>query len=517
MQHNRKDVRRFLFLLPLAILLILMFVIFRYVFLYADDFYYSRDARYGLYTIPSVMKNNFETNGRVWVHVLLMLFTKHDALVFRIVNPLAIAFSMMLIAQSAVLDGRQSKQKNRVSVFAFIVCACYFIGLHINIADTTIYYAACSLNYLFPAAVSLLYGVLYTRHVFKDDINRISPLLLVTAFFAASSSQQCGAAAIGYAVMLTVYACAVKKKKVNAKYFINFVPLIAGFAVVIYGSVMRYIRETSGGKSGSMITNLVSLIRMNIFSKPCILFTIVMLLFIIAGLICLAKVHKGGKLFKLDIVLAAVNVSFLAEYILMMCIQEYSFADCIFRGRIVWSLHLLFALCFTAVYLLSAAYIAVMIMLKRDDPFVICSVVNAVGMQLIILLIDAKYTSQFKMILPSQMFMLVFAAYVVNGIFNDFKKGAIVISAAAVTGVLCIASTYTYSKNLSGYREVSKNIAYNLEEIDRYIKNGRSGELVFRRVIANEYGYNNGNWNTMPYFMRDCYKIKRDTVIRYEK
>lgn len=504
--------RRILCLIPLVILLILMALIFRYVHLYADDFYYSRDIKYGFFSVPYVLRKNFEANGRVWVHFLLMLITRYDALIFRIINPIVITLSAALIARTAGIG----KNKSRVSVFAFILCACYFIGLHIQVADTTIYYAACSLNYLYPAAVTILYGALFTKRVLSGDADKLSPLLLITAFFAASSTQQCGAAAIGYAVMLTLYAVFVKKQKLRRRFWFNYLPLILGFSIVMYGSVMRYIRESSDEKAGGIVTNLARLIRLNVFSKPVFLFTLVMLLCIIAGLVCLLKVHKGTCLEKLDRFLLVLMLVLSVKYVIVMLSDDYDISSNITDSGIIITEQFFFAICFTILYLFCIIYISIVIMLRKDSPLVLCSVIDSIGAQLIIIFVDAKYTSAYKMILPSQLFLLTFAAYVINSVFTEKHSKAAVIPAVIITGSLCAVSMCIFCSNYKGYKQVSENIQYNLDEIDSYLKNGSKDDLVFRKVISDKYGYNNGNWNNMPGFMRECYGIRSNTKIEYE-
>lgn len=148
-----------------------MLVIHHYVFIYADDLYYCRDASGSLNTLPKFMYKQLRSNGRVWVHLLLLVNLKYNVYLFRIINPVVIMLTALMIAKI----GAGSDADNKKFIIS-TACACmFFILLPIETAATTIYYAACSLNYLYPTAVSILYGYLlysnYSKNNYKIHTN----------------------------------------------------------------------------------------------------------------------------------------------------------------------------------------------------------------------------------------------------------------------------------------------------------------------------------------------------------
>jgi hypothetical protein len=75
----------------------------------------------------------------------------------------------------------------------------------------------------------------------------------------------------------------------------------------------------------------------------------------------------------------------------------------------------------------------------------------------------------------------------------------------------------TFCGIYNGYKEASYAQSYNVNAINEYHKNGNKGVLKLKKVPPTHYGYNVGNWNAMPAFMRQCYKLNLDTIIKYDK
>lgn len=87
-----------------------------------------------------------------------------------------------------------------------------------------------------------------------------------------------------------------------------------------------------------------------------------------------------------------------------------------------------------------------------------------------------------------------------------FQKGiALIFALSAFTA---------FSLTFYGYRGAAVTQNFNLEAIRQY-HYGKSNELKLKKMAATQYGYNVGNWNTMPYFMRQCYSIREDEIIMY--
>lgn len=495
--------------IPLIVLMIVMYAIHRYIFIYADDLYYSRDAQRGFSYLPEFMIGQLNINGRVWVHVLLMYLVKYDVLVYRIINPIIIVLAVFCISK---ISTRDSKNK---SIFATsIIGALLFIALPRDIASTTIYYAACSLNYFYPTLVSILFGYTILNYYSKgENFDKLNILILILAFFSGSSTQQAGAIGIGFAVLTTLYLIFIKKYKIKMKYYLNFIPLIIGYGLVSYGSVKRMLFEKSSGVEIKVTDTITEILKTNIFSKPMVLFVILIL---VCCIIWILKFNSGNnynkylKYFNFAIVLA-ILVSILC-YIYVVILKGYKVE--IFTSTNASLKIKLFYLGFTSIYILSMLYVGGLILAYKDNPFILSCMINAIGAQIMLIVADARFASTYKIIFPSLMLMFIFITYTFNEIYNDKFRLSKVTYFAFVLVLLFSAFLY-YRDNYLGYRRTSVEVEYNLKAIEEYQASNDKSKLTLKKVPPSLYGYNLGNWNTMPYFMKQCYRISEDTIIEY--
>ena len=102
----------------------------------------------------------------------------------------------------------------------------------------------------------------------------------------------------------------------------------------------------------------------------------------------------------------------------------------------------------------------------------------------------------------------------INEIYNDKFRLSKVTYFAFVLVLLFSAFLY-YRDNYLGYRRTSVEVEYNLKAIEEYQASNDKSKLTLKKVPPSLYGYNLGNWNTMPYFMKQCYRISEDTIIEY--
>ena len=142
-------------------------------------------------------------------------------------------------------------------------------------------------------------------------------------------------------------------------------------------------------------------------------------------------------------------------------------------------------------------------------------IINAIGAQVMMLVVDSRFASTYKIIFPSLMLTFIFIIYSFISFYNDtnIKTRKYIVSIIVIC--VSIVSLKIYYGNYIGYKETAVNIEYNLNAIKEYQKADNKDKLVLKKVNSAPYGYNLGNWNKMPYFMKQCYKINEDTQIDY--
>ncbi|GAA0083764.1 hypothetical protein UT300007_02030 [Clostridium sp. CTA-7] len=505
---KKKSLYKFI---PLFILFVAMYMIHRYIFIYADDLYYSRDAQYGLSYLPEFMLKQLNINGRVWVHVLLSFLLKYDVLLFRIVNPIIISLTVLLIAKICIHDN----EKNKNIFPAILVSSVLFLALHTPISSTTIYYAACALNYLYPTLVAILFGYLLFKYYSNTNNNsKISLLIVIVAFFAGSSTQQAGMIAIGFAVLITLYLIFVKKYRFRLNYSIYFISLFLGYGLVTYGSIKRMLFEQNSGVVIKITDTITEMLKSNVFSKPVSIFV---LLICISCIVWLIKFIIEGSKSKLqgyfNIILAITLCISSLCYIYVVIIKGFNVV--IFDATNVSLKVRLFYLGFTVLYLFSILYIGTLILLNKNNPFILSCIINAIGAQAMLLVADSRFAGSYKIVFPSLLLMFIFISYTFSELYNgnSIKFNKVVFTVVLLP--FMIISFKVYYQNYKGYKNTSKEIVYNLNAIKEYNKSSDKSILTLKKVPPSLYGYNLGNWNDMPYFMKQCYKINENTIINY--
>lgn len=502
---EKKKVKEYI---PLIILLILMYVIHRYVFIYADDLYYSRDAKIGLSYLPDLMLKELNVNGRVWVHVLLTFLVRYDVLLYRIINPIIIVLGALLISKISISDS-----KNKSIFPATIIISLLFIALPTSIVSTTIYYAACSLNYFYPTLVSILFGYLLLKYYSKEDnLNKLNIGIILLGFFSASSTQQAGAIGIGFAVLITLYLVFIKRYDLKIKYFINFIPLILGYALVTFGSIKRMMLEKDTGVVIEITKTINEILKTNIFSKPVAIFVLLISLSVVIWLIKYSINNK--KYLKCFNILLSIGIiiSNLC-YIYVVILKGYEVN--IFNVDIGSIKIKLFYLGFTCLYLFSIIYVGILILIDKKNPFILSCMINAIGAQLMLLVADSRFASAYKIIFPSLLLMFIFITYTFTELYyeNNIKFNKLVFF--IITIIFSLISFRYFYTNYKGYKTTAIEINYNLNAIKEYNNSNDKSILKLKKVPPSLYGYNLGNWNDIPYFMKQCYNIDENTIIEY--
>lgn len=597
--------------LILILFLIAMLWIHRYIFLYADDLYYSRDAQYGLGYLPEAIMDELNSNGRTWIGAAMVLILKPQIELFRILNPLALALVVYILAKMATFsESSMNTKKDNPSLWIALLCgSLFFLFLPLRIAYTTIYYAACAFNYLYPMTLALLYAyLLYTRNNSKSK--RQKGLLLLLGFFVSSSTQQVGMIGIGFTVMISIYLSFLRKKLPFKAFLPFYGVMFLGYGIVTYGSLKRLLWEKTAGNNAVLTEVVTELLKTNLFSSPAAPFVLIMSLSSIFWLIHFSRrntlsssepsiaatyissselshsvssddsagpftesvdmlsvdspssgtkaIHEGD-LHRIQLIInrfLSILLSLaLIGYIYFILYKETPIK---LTQEDIFSLYGLSIFAFTFLYLFSLVYTSALLLVKRKYPFLLFNSINAIGAQLMLLVVDARFAAAYKVMFPSLLLWSVFIFYSVlafrrNTLYLSLaflmvslslQERLLTIAAGAILfltlvhclytryrgqsvdqtskflryglgALFCLISVVVFSVTLRGYYQAALPQNYNLEAIKQYHKVGQKGELILKKVPPGYYGYNLGNWNSMPYFMKQCYGIKEDTPIKY--
>lgn len=536
---------------------------------------------------------------------------KPQIYLFRILNPIILLLTVIILAKMSSfhekpLDKAESfnisrDEKENPYLGVSLLCGClFFLYLPLPIAHTTIYYAACAFNYLYPMALALLYG--YWLYI--SPLKKRIPLLILS-FFVASSTQQVGMIGIGYTVMFAIYLSFMQKRYPISTFVPYLLIQLIGYAILSYGSFQRLLSEKAAGNEAALGEVVSELTKTNIFSLPAAPFVTLLCLSCVFWLLHQANsVNLFHRI--LGITLGVATLGYLYFLLNENIVFQLPGKDSLTTVSIA-------TLAFVLLYLFSLLYVSYLLMRQGQTPFLFINTINAIGAQLMLLVVDARFAATYKVMFPSLLLLSVFiftsiSAFRNNLLYLAFASGIITLlpqnpslftlyqklstrypellpwyhklsswypfaggeylgflltfiailvvilvvvifpalvlplsnerkssfkiqndpllkagfffqikkKLTYIMGVLIILTTFVvFSQNLVGYYSVSIPQNYNLQAIAKYHEKGREGELFLKKVPVSYYGYNLGNWQTMPHFLKECYKIKEDTPIRY--
>lgn len=498
----------------LVFFFIAILMIHQYIFLYADDFYYFRDASKDLTFLPHFIIKQLNLNGRVWIHVLLLFILKYDVYLFRIINPIIITLTVLLISKICM----NSNTIDKDFWVSTLSASLFFLFLPIEITRTTIYYAACSLNYLYATFIVLLYAhLLYKNYELNSDDYKNKWHIVFLAFFAGASTQQAGMIAIGFTVLISLYFQAFQNKKLKNEFILYYIATFIGYTFVTYGSFKRMIFEKNSGNKINLKTTFTELLKTNIFSAPVSGYVLFFCLCSIFWL-CYYSHNKVKNKFIMAVNIIIAFIVFVAamSYIYVVLYKKYALRIFAFNGEVT-KLQLFFIV-FTLIYLTSILYISILILIKERYPFILFCYINAVGAQIMLIVADARFAGTYKIMFPSLLLMNVFSVYSFLKFYNSkiFSNNFKFIKISMIILFIGLAAK-VFSTTYIGYRKASYAQQFNLSAIKKYHDNIDKSTLELKRVPKTKYGYNTSNWNKIPYFMKQCYKIKEDTIIKYYK
>lgn len=549
--------------LVLAIFLIAMLLIHRDIFLYADDLYYSRDAAsLGLGNLPHFMLKELNINGRVWIGQLMMVILNYDIYGFRLFNPIVLTLTVYLIAKIGTFNTVNNKRKKDQPFLVAIVCSSlFFLFLPIDITNTTIYYAACSFNYLYPTALVMLYAYLLNKH--HPSTNNTSPVnywILWLAFFVGASTQQAGMIGIGFTVLFILYNKFLNRQSSSKGLTSYLIVLFIGYSFVTYGSIKRLLNEERAGYVVDLKDILTELLKTNIFSIPVAGYVLLLSLCCIFWLFHYTYINNKelgiGQIVAGKILGVTLSLTVLG-YIYIVFYKKIDLELFIIGGTANPLLSRSF-IAFTVIYLISILYVSLLILQKERYPFLLFSSINSIGAQLMLLVVDARFAEAYKVMFPSLLLMSVFLVYSFIKFYRNkvFLSLAVLLIALSLTSLenvfhytntaqmaIFILITLTlwisyrsygsdYFRNslvalgvvfavlvfgttYNGYRTASYAQSFNLKAIKDYQQSSDKDTLWLKKVPKTIYGYNVGNWNDMPYFMKQAYNIDENTVIHY--
>lgn len=564
-----------------------MLWIHRYIFLYADDLYYSRDAQYGLNYLSEALLDELNSNGRIWIGGAMVLALKPQIELFRILNPLILMLTVYILAKIAVLpvSSHQGKTGTPALGLALLCASLFFLLLPLKIAHTTIYYAACAFNYLYPMALVLVYAyLLFTRISSGSRSEKL--LLLMLAFLVGSSTQQAGMIGIGFTVMISVYLSLLCRKLS----FRTFLPLYGamslGYTLIIYGSFKRLFWEKTAGNDVVLMDVITELIKTNIFSLPAAPFVLLISLSCIFWLFHFSRPDSpaddypalaatlsssewsraaapefedgrplGRKQRLFNRAFAVLLGAALMGYIYFLLYKNIPFA---LTHENLRSFSGLSVIAFVFLYLSALVYLSVILLIKKNAPFLFFNTINALGAQLMLIVVDARFAAAYKVMFPSLLLLSVFIFYSVLAFRRNILYLALACFLVALSlqqktlifvGVVCLGlplihylypiereresqrrlklmqaglgvffcfiALLVFGATLQGYYQASIPQNYNLEAIRQYHETEKKGGLLLKKVPPSYYGYSLGNWNDLPYYMKECYGIKEDTPIDY--
>ncbi|WP_207637055.1 hypothetical protein [Desulfosporosinus sp. OT] len=547
-----------------CLLLIVMLLIHQHIFLYADDLYYSRDASYGLSNLPNFMLGQLNGNGRVWIGTMMLVILKYNIYVFRLFNPLVITLTAILIAKisTSYPEDHNSRIKDEI-VVASLCSSLFFIFLPIQIANTTIYYAACAFNYLYPTALVLLYGYTLHNHYVKMPNPKTNYWILLLAFLVGSSTQQVGAMGIGYMVLIPAYFKISRKKNILQSLVPYYLALFGGYSIVTYGSIKRMLFERQTGHVVNLKDVASGLLKTNIFSIPASGYVLIICLCCLVWLYSFRNQDfKKIAFLWHSLLIAALTIGILG-YIYVVLYKKYPIH--LFSGGTPNTLLSLCLIVFAAVYLISIVYIALLILINQRYPFLFYNSINAIGAQLMLFVADARFAEAYKIMFPSLLLMSIFIVYsfinfyrykvflllsmivillslthlgklTLNPLIDHANNPPIYQLALVIIGVslfmiigyykqrtlkdlvvitIIMLGLFNLGTEYNGYKQASYAQDFNLDTISRYHLNHNPNELILKKTPGTIYGYNVSNWNRMPYFMKQCYRIPEEMSIRY--
>lgn len=209
---------------------------------FGDDFAYAGYLRNGLrYFFSENLMHYKGTNGRAFVHILVEALIGFGLFPWQIFNIIVLALVVISTAKLASHDYTPSINSQKAEYKASIIAACAVISVFdLAILKEALYFATGSMNYLFPAAISLLLYLLFKKDYEKGS-SRKSFWLIIPSIIASITTEQASALAVLVVLCFIITKIAIKREPPHISYWFCLIASSAGAATVIFapGNTVR--------------------------------------------------------------------------------------------------------------------------------------------------------------------------------------------------------------------------------------------------------------------------------------
>lgn len=197
---------------------------------FGDDYYYAAFLKNGTnYMISENVYHYMNTNGRALVHLIDELLLGYSFYLWQIAAIAVMTALVVVLAKLAAQTWREKSDNDTYKNAIIAVCAIFSLT-EIAILRQSVYWATGSLNYLFPATLTLWYIYLLRRAVSREA--KIYPLALL-ALIAGATSEQASAAVLLAVLWLMVYSFIQKKSNILLPLLVNLAAATGGFLTLV--------------------------------------------------------------------------------------------------------------------------------------------------------------------------------------------------------------------------------------------------------------------------------------------
>lgn len=535
MEVENKSRLRILEYLPLFVLLILMFLIHRYVFLYGEDYYYSEVWQSDTVLLNLIQKD-LVNKGQSWLSLLIAIILKWDIYLFRILNPLVLTIFSYIMAKVSYREVNVRQKDYALIVISYLIPSLFLLSLPRPLSNVSILNASMSVTYIYSTFLVLFSAVVffnrsknrkktnsrYERNSKNNKTNLIT--LLILSFLTGSTQIQ--TAIMGIILFLISFYLEDNKSRnntINNNNTKNNKQSIREKSLVIYAWLLGFMplissklislndKKENREHFRKYVSNLVI---KNITSLEVLVLVIVIILGLILYVMSASEKVSGvnnnrGTLFtKLLVVRKVITritlvVSFLHIYHIVL----------INLGKPIKPWQEVVEVIFPIIYLLLLIYTAIIYYLAEKSSFFPGLIISAIVGQLVNVFINPDLTNSFSITIPS--FILLFI-FVTHGVLLSIKREKRNYVVYSILTLLLLSSGIYYYFNFMGYRDTSFILKNNITNIEDF-KKGEVNTINLTVTPDDEYGYRLDLWNEMPKVMKDYYNIDEKDKIKYSR
>lgn len=405
--------------------------------LYSDDYWYGTFFQNGFVGFLREMYHHYlETNGRLYVHLIIPVVLLFDTKLFMILSPVLLAALYALGAKA--LNGRLDRGGVMLSAAFGILCT---LACDVQYLRMSLLWIAAYFNYIFPVCMTAA-AVLFQRRWYAGTQSRTGHVFgLIFALLAGASTEQCGIVSLvvvwGYAILSRIWGGVERRRCWGHPAFV-----LLGFLTILCapGSWARVGRGVDGGILSCLVPSVFvkrfydAMIYVVKYPSSVVL---LVLTDVTAGLLCLKERQLSRGLLS--------GFGFAALQLLFYALDWY-WPACV-------------------VYVVSLLTLAVLFLLRREYWTTGLMLLGSLAsnMMLIITTLNSERTAMIGMVtLILVMLSLLFrlARYM-------RPRGACVC--LCMLAVICVAA---YVPTLKGYADAKKIVDENLASVERSRETG---------------------------------------------